>query len=75
MANDPNRYAALDKSWNMGPFYVLVDANTGALVGDGTTGSVVLIRKPGPHFFANAKTSGQVVRVATITLRGAPVDG
>lgn len=75
MANDPDKYGALTKDWNLGPFFALVDSNTGALVGDGTTGSVVLIRKPGPHFFANAKTSGQVVRVATITLRGAPVDG
>lgn len=75
MANDPDRYAALVKDWNMGPFYVLVDGNTGDVVGTDDAGTVVLIRRPGPHFFANAKAAGRVVRVATITLRGPEVDG
>lgn len=71
MANDPNRYAALDKAWNMGPFYALVHADTGAVVGDG---DVSLYRRVGPHFFENAKANKLVVRVATIQLVGPPVE-
>lgn len=74
MANDPDRYAALDdKDWNMGPFYVLVDGNTGDVIGSGESGTVVLFRRPGPHFFSNAKLQNRAVRVATITLRGDPI--
>ena len=71
MTNDPNRYAALDdKDWNMGPFYVLVNENTGDVVGQPPLDSVTLYRKVGPHFFENAKINNQIVRLATITLYG-----
>jgi hypothetical protein len=73
MANDPDRYAALEKDWNMGPFYVLVNSNNGD-VGDKGNSSVTLYRKVGPHFFANAKANDQIVRLVTITLTGPPVD-
>jgi hypothetical protein len=75
LANDPNRYAALDeKDWNMGPFYVLVDLNTGSVIGDPPADSITLYRKVGPHFFENAKTNKQVVRHATIQLIGKPIE-
>ena len=74
MANDPDRYAALDtdRDWNMGPFYVLVDANTGEVVGDGERG-VSLYRRVGPHFFTNAKSANRIVRRAIIRLIGPEV--
>jgi hypothetical protein len=75
MANDPDRYAALEeKDWNMGPFYVLVNGDTGEVIGDPPLQSVTLYRRVGPHFFENAKAANRVVRVATITLVGIPVE-
>jgi len=74
MVNDPDRYAALERDhWNMGPFYVLVNGDTGEVIADKDRGIVELYRKVGPHFFANAKNANQIVRRATITLVGAPV--
>jgi len=70
MANDPDRYAALEeKDWNMGPFYVLVNGDTGAVLDD-DLGHITLYRKVGRHFFENAKIAKQTVRLATITLYG-----
>lgn len=74
MANDPDRYAALEGDWNMGPFYVVVSADNGNLAG-ATEGGVMLYRKVGPHFFGNAKANNQIVRIATIQLVGPPVIG
>ncbi len=75
MANDPDRYAVLEKDWNMGPFYVLVDANAGYVAGDKETGTITLHRRVGPYFFENAKAAGQIVRQVTIKLVGPPVVG
>ena len=69
MANDPDRYAALSKDWNMGPFYVLVDNNTGHVVNN-EAGIIALHRRPNQTFFDNAKASGRTVRRATIQLVG-----
>lgn len=74
MANDPDRYAALHKDWNMGPFYVLVDSNTGEVFAENSA-AVSLYRRVGPHFFANAKAAQKTVRLATITLVGPEVVG
>lgn len=72
MTNNPDRYAGLEKDWNMGPFYVLVNADNGDL-GGVTEGGVMLYRKVGPHFFENARANNQIVRIATIQLVGPPV--
>lgn len=58
----------------MGPFFVLVDGSTGALVGTRESdSSLTLYRHVGPHFFDNAKNGNQIVRRVTITLVGDPV--
>lgn len=56
----------------MGPFYVLVSADTGQVVGSEGS-SITLYRNVGPHFFENAKINKQIVRYATIQLVGAQV--
>lgn len=76
MANDPNRYAALVKDWNMGPFYVLVDGNTGNVQRDHELGIIDLHRanKIGSLFFEDAKKNNLIVRIATIQLIGEPIE-
>jgi hypothetical protein len=77
MANDPDRYKPLCEDWNMGPFYVLVDGNTGDVLGDNDAGavrSVILYRTVGQHFFDNAKANKHVIRRATIQLVGEPIE-
>lgn len=70
-----DRYHPLVEDFNMGPFLVLVDGNTGAVGGElheeGT--GLTLYRKVGPHFFANAKAANKVVRRVTIQLIGSEV--
>lgn len=73
MTNDPHRYAALESDWNMGPFYVLVDSNTGNVSLDKETGTIHLYRKVGLEFFAKARDNSQIVRTVTITLVGPPM--
>lgn len=76
MADDPNRYAALDdsKDWNMGPFYVLVNGNTGQVVCE-EDGAIHLYRaaRVGPVFVENHRRQGRVVRYATLQLVGGEV--
>jgi hypothetical protein len=76
MANDPDRYKPLVLDWNMGPFFVRIDASTGDVECSQLTdkkGDVILYRNVGPHFFANAKADGKIVRRATIQIVGPEV--
>jgi hypothetical protein len=75
MANDPDRYAALVKDWNMGPFYVLVDGNTGDVQHEREIGILDLHRasKVSAYFFEDAKAKNLIVRIATIQLVGPEV--
>lgn len=68
-----DRYHPLVEDFNMGPFLVLVDGNTGDVLKDKAHGAVLLFRTVGPHFFANAKASNLVVRRVTIQLIGPEV--